>query len=309
MPTGGGKSLTFQLPALLAEGVTLVVMPLLSLISDQLIHMKKFGVKAEAFFTNLKFERQRMIFDDILARDSDRLKIIYITPEKLSKSQFVFNRIKDIYNKGLLERIVIDEAHCVSQWGHDFRKDYLSLSELKQNFPEVPILALTATATESVRIDIIKQLKMSNDTLYFKSSFNRPNLFYEIKPKLTKKKILNDLEKMLCNRFNGQTGIIYCCSIKDTDRLAEELTSRGINCGSYHSKMSAGNRNDTQNKWMSNEILVIVATIAFGMGINKSNVRFVIHYSFSKVSYLSLVTSINNLVCFYFNIQILKSFH
>lgn len=289
MPTGGGKSLTFQLPAILGKGVTLVIMPLISLIADQMIQMKQLNIPSEAFLQDLTFKKQLILFDDILAKYEQRVKIIFLTPEKINKSDYILKQLIKIYEAGLLERIVIDEAHCVSQWGHSFRKDYLGLSSLKKNFPKTPILALTATATESVRIDIIRQLKMSHNTLYFQSSFNRPNLFYQVKPKLSKKKIFADIIEMVNTKFYHQPGLIYCASIKDTEEMQTNLSKNGINCGCYHGKMNEKKRNNVQEKWMSGKIDIIVATIAFGMGINKPDVRFVIHYSFSKVNFISLL--------------------
>lgn len=279
--------MTFQLPALLCEGVTVVMMPLVSLISDQMIQMRGLSIPAVALSATLSFQKQQKVFQDIINRDPNRPKIIYMTPEKFSQSNYTFARLKNLFNEGLLERFVIDEAHCVSQWGHEFRSDYLKLSQLKKNFPGVPLLALTATATESVRIDIIKQLKMSEQTLYFQSSFNRPNLFYEIKPKTSKKNTLETIATLIQNRFYGETGLIYCHSIKQTWEVTAHLRNRGILVGCYNSKMKVNDRTQVQEKWMRGDLRVIVATIAFGMGINKSDVRFVMHYAFSKVGLIS----------------------
>jgi bloom syndrome protein len=284
MPTGGGKSLTFQLPALLTNKVTIVFMPLISLISDQMIQMRELSIPAEALSASMSFKKQQDIFDKIINNDPDSVKIIYMTPEKFSLSNYIFQRIKYLYSQNLIERFVIDEAHCVSQWGHEFRSDYLELCQLKQNFPGVPMLALTATATEVVRIDIIKQLRMNPSTLYFQSSFNRPNLFYEIKQKKSKSKCFEEISKLIHEKYHFYTGLIYCHSVKQTFELCHYLKERGILVGCYNGKMSNKKRTAVQEKWMKGELRVIVATIAFGMGINKSDVRFVIHLGFSKVS-------------------------
>ena len=283
MPTGGGKSLTFQLPALLTKGVTIVIMPLVSLISDQMIQMRELGIRAEALSAKKGFKKQQEIFARILDQDPERAKILYLTPEKFSLSKYIFNQLEFLYQKGLIERFVIDEAHCVSQWGHEFRADYLELKKIKSSFPGIPVLALTATATESVRIDIIKQLKMAPDTLYFQSSFNRPNLFYQIRPKGRKRDMLKNIVGLIKTRFPGQTGLVYCQSVKNTQDLAFYLKSQGIDAGCYNSKMKDNEKNRVQEDWMNGKVKVIVATIAFGMGINKSDVRFVIHTGFSKV--------------------------
>jgi bloom syndrome protein len=205
-----------------------------------------------------------------------------MTPEKLSQNQVILNGIKRLYKNQMLNFIAIDEAHCVSIWGHEFRQDFLWLSNLKELFPSLPILALTATATEMVKEDVIRQLKMEN-TFYFQSTFNRPNLFYEVVEKKPKKQSIEDLCKLLHFRFLNESGIIYCSSIKDTNEIAEKLKSKGIKAGVYHGKLSFSQRSHTHSMWKNGFLKIVVATIAFGMGIDKADVRFVIHFSFSKV--------------------------
>jgi bloom syndrome protein len=251
--------------------------------------MKQLKIPAEALSASMGFKKQEKIFDRIINNTVDAVKILYLTPEKFSHSNYVFGRLKYLYSKNLIERFVIDEAHCVSQWGHEFRSDYLLLSQLKTNFPGIPLLALTATATEYVRIDIIKQLKMSPGTLYFQSSFNRPNLFYEIRPKLSKNKCFDSIANMIQTKYYAKTGLIYCHSVKQTFELSKFLKHRGLLVGCYNSKMKVSDRTRVQENWMKGQLRVIVATIAFGMGINKSDVRFVIHLGFSKVRVISLL--------------------
>ena len=279
MPTGGGKSLLFQLPASVEDGLSIVVMPLVSLIYDQVLHMKKIGIPIFVLGSDNDAGEVKEKFSLIFRRNFDSPKIILITPEKLNKSKYTKDKIFQMYEKDLINRFVIDEAHCVSSWGHDFRADYLNLCQLRINFPKVPILALTATATETVRIDIIKQLKMKN-TLYFQSSFNRPNLYYEVHKK--KKGYIKDIYNLIKTRFPRDCGIIYCPTIKKIEMLQKKLSELRINCESYHSKMAPYLKNQVQENWMSNKTQIIIATVAFGMGINKPDVRFVINESISR---------------------------
>lgn len=282
MPTGGGKSLVFQLPAVIEAGISIVVMPLISLIYDQIRQLEKLGIPVACFSATDSYQKQRDNLEAVFNRDDDSPKLLFLTPEKLSRSNYMMSALEKVYKANLLNRIVVDEAHCVSQWGHDFRADYLELKKLRNTFPNVPMLALTATATEEVRIDIIKQLGMSRETQYFQSSFNRPNLVYEVLPKPKEDQFLRELSAMLIERFGGQSGIIYCSSVANCDRLSDSLNRLGVSCATYHGKMADTARNRAQDSWMSGEKRVIVATIAFGMGINKPDVRFVIHVNFSK---------------------------
>lgn len=283
MPTGGGKSLVFQLPACIEEGVSIVIMPLVSLIHDQMMFLENLGIPVLLLSASVTPRQIKDAVSKIVHQSNDAPKLVYLTPEKLSKSNATHDALKEIYQARLLNRIIIDEAHCVSQWGHDFRSDYLEIQRLRLSFPEVPFLALTATATEEVRIDIINQLKMRKDTLYFQSSFNRPNLIYEIYPKKgTHWELSKEMHSIMKSRFPDQSGIIYGTSIKDCEAIHTDLRKMNFVCDVYHAKLSDKKRKEVQNDWMANKVKVIIATIAFGMGINKPDVRFVIHHSISK---------------------------
>lgn len=278
MPTGGGKSLTFQLPSVLNEGITLVIMPLVSLIYDQMNFLQSIGVKVRVFNSSQSATEQDTIYDEIL-RDKD-IKMVFLTPEKLAQSEKMINFLRKLYENNQIKLLAIDEAHCVSQWGRDFRADYIKLRRFRDNFPNIPVLALTATATEKVREDVVKVLKM-NKPLMFVTSFNRPNLSYEVRNKT--KKVNEEIANFIQRNHRDETGIIYCLSTKDCENVAKCLRREyKIKADFYHAKINNEKRNNTQDKWMKGEIKVLVATIAFGMGINKPNVRFVIHYSLPK---------------------------
>ena len=278
MPTGAGKSLLFQLPAVMEQGVTIVIMPIVSLIEDQRHHLGKLGIPHIVYNSNKTFKKISAELGKVLDEAPDAARVILTTPEKLLKAEELLTQLQKAKEKGLINRIVIDEAHCVSQWGHSFRSDYLKLSHLRAIYPNVPFLALTASATETVRNDIINLLKMKKDVLYFQSSFNRPNLYYEVRCKhKTAAKHHEDVFGLVDERFKDEAGIIYCSTIKQADKLAEFLASKGLSCRAYHSKLTAKQRTQVQTDWMEETTKVIVATIAFGMGINKPNVRFVIH--------------------------------
>ena len=280
IPTGGGKSLTFQLPSLTEIGFTIVVMPLLSLIEDQMQAMGKIGVKSFFFSGSGKHKR---FLEDLSKNKLDDLKLIYLTPEKLLSWDSLLNCLDHLYRQRLIQRFVIDEAHCISQWGKDFRTDYLGLKMIKKRFKATPILALTAVATEEVRKEIKSSLRLPGETVFFLSSFNRPNLHYEVKHSKWWKDIIKDITNLLKNKFCNQSGIIYWPTKKEWELLADDLTQNyGILWATYHASMKDDERRTVQFKWMDNEIKVIIATIAFGMGINKKDVRFVIHYKLPK---------------------------
>ena len=276
MPTGGGKSLTYQIPALVRKGVTLVVMPLLSLIQDQTTYLKGCGINV--LFLNSENSMNlnyNLLFHS--ENEEDLCKMIFLTPEKIAQSNKTKFLLNNLYNDGLLVRCVVDEAHCVSKWGREFRKDYLNLKKLKQDYPKLPILALTATAPNKIMDDVINQLGMK-DPVIVKSSYNRTNLYIEIKQKT--KGYIAEIAEFIKEKYPHDSGLIYCSTKKNCETMAKELkTKHKIKCEFYHASISEQKKIKIQEKWKNNQIQVIVATVAFGMGINKSDVRFVIHNS------------------------------
>ena len=258
-------------------------MPLLSLIEDNLNFVLELSIPAVSLSVgNTKKEEKKIgqVYQEIR---QIRHKIVYLTPEKLVQSPALMTVLDELYSANKIDRFVIDEVHCVSHWGQDFRKDYLHLNILKQRFPKVPILGLTATATQKVKDDMAYRLGIKSTVYYFQSSFNRPNLVYEIRDKKSLKSIDQDLANMLQNRFKGKSGIIYCISRKDCEKLADVLKRNfRVKCDFYHAELDYSKRQQIQAAWMNDEIQVIIATIAFGMGINKKDVRFVVHYSRPK---------------------------
>ncbi|XP_023553062.1 ATP-dependent DNA helicase Q-like 4A isoform X1 [Cucurbita pepo subsp. pepo] len=278
MPTGGGKSLTYQLPALICPGVTLVISPLVSLIQDQIMHLLQANIPAAYLSANMEWSEQQEILRE-LSSDCSKCKLLYVTPEKVAKSDVLLRHLQSLNARSLLARIVIDEAHCVSQWGHDFRPDYQGLGILKQKFPEIPVLALTATATASVKEDVVQALGLVN-CIIFRQSFNRPNLWYSVMPKT--KKCVDDIDKFIKDNHFDECGIVYCLSRMDCEKVAERLQECGHKAAFYHGSMDPAQRSFIQKQWSKDEINIICATVAFGMGINKPDVRFVIHHSLPK---------------------------
>lgn len=270
MPTGGGKSICYQLPALLFEGVTIVISPLIALMKDQVDALRVNGVAAAFLNSTLPGLEQQNILQQLR---NNKLKLLYLAPERLlGENQFI-----QILKQINVSMFAIDEAHCISQWGHDFRPEYLILGELKKQFPAIPLIALTATADELTKKDIISRLGLTSFTL-FENSFNRPNIYYYVKPKWN---YFDELVKYL-QLHKEDSGIIYCLSRASTEKLAEELQQEGFAAEAYNAGLDKSLRDTRQDKFLRDEIRIIVATIAFGMGINKSNVRFVVHVDMPK---------------------------
>lgn len=278
MPTGGGKSLCYQLPALLKLGIMVVVSPLIALMQDQVDSLLDNGIAATYLNSSLDFSAIRQREADLLA---GKIKLLYVSPERLIKDREINPAFLGLLNQ-LIQTVgvsgfAIDEAHCVSEWGHDFRPEYRQLSVLRQTFPQIPVMALTATATERVRVDIAQQLRL-RDPLIQVSSFNRPNLFYEVRPKGRDPygDLLNQVKQ------HPGSGIIYCLSRKRVNELAEKLTADGQSVLPYHAGLSDETRRENQTRFIRDDVRLMVATVAFGMGINKPDVRFVIHYDIPR---------------------------
>ena len=273
MPTGGGKSLCYQLPALLLDGTAIIISPLIALMKNQVDAMRSFSeAEGVAHFLNSSLTKNEILSvkEDIL---SGKTKMLYVAPESLTKESNV-----EFLKKIRISFFAVDEAHCISEWGHDFRTEYRRIRPIVEEIGKAPIIALTATATPKVQNDIQKNLDMM-DAKVFKSSFNRANLYYEVRPK--QGDITKDIIKFIKNH-EGKSGIIYCLSRKKVEELAEVLSINGIKAAPYHTGMDATTRSANQDKFLMEEVDVIVATIAFGMGIDKPDVRYVIHYDIPK---------------------------
>ncbi|WP_324372228.1 DNA helicase RecQ [Pedobacter sp.] len=273
MPTGGGKSICYQLPALMEGGTAIVISPLIALMKNQVDQLRAFGGSDSiAHFLNSSLNKTEItqVKTDLL---SGQTKLLYVAPESLSKQDNI-----DFLKLITISFVAVDEAHCISEWGHDFRPEYRKIRQVIQGLGEdIPIIALTATATPKVQQDIIKNLQMSDATL-FKSSFNRPNLFYEIRPK---RDVIKEIIRYI-KQNTGKSGIIYCLSRKKVEEVAETLNLNGIKALPYHAGLEPKVRADTQDRFLMEDVEVIVATIAFGMGIDKPDVRFVIHHDIPK---------------------------
>ena len=273
MPTGGGKSMCYQLPALMSEGTAIVISPLIALMKNQVDQLRAFGGSdSVAHFLNSSLNKADIarVKEDVLA---GKTKLLYVAPESLTKQENI-----DFLRLNQVSFVAVDEAHCISEWGHDFRPEYRKIRQVISNIGDnIPIIALTATATPKVQHDIQKNLQMNNATVY-KSSFNRSNLFYEVRAKRT---VIKEIIKFV-KQHTGKSGIIYCLSRKKVEEVAEALSLNGVKALPYHAGLDAKVRADTQDKFLMEDVDVIVATIAFGMGIDKPDVRFVIHHDMPK---------------------------
>ncbi|HXA35249.1 MAG TPA: DNA helicase RecQ [Steroidobacteraceae bacterium] len=273
MPTGGGKSLCFQLPALLQPGVTLVVSPLIALMQDQVRLLRESDIAASFINSSLEAGEVSRRTAALLRGD---YKLLYLAPERLLLPEFLDGPLRRLHESPGINAFVIDEAHCVSEWGHDFRREYRQLSLLRRRHPQVPMLAFTATATPRVRTDIVAQLALRDPAMHI-SSFNRPNLFYQVRPKSRQ-----TYSELLAQARRGGAGIVYCLSRRRVDELALQLQSDGIRVRPYHAGLEPQARREHQEAFIRDDVQVIVATIAFGMGIHKPDVRWVVHYDLPK---------------------------
>ena len=269
LPTGGGKSLCYQAPALLKEGVTVIVSPLISLMKDQVDGLRANGIAAAQVNSSVAFAELRDVERDL--RDG-KLKLLFVSPERLAIATF-----REMLKRTGVTAFAIDEAHCISHWGHDFRPEYRQLRVIRQEFPDASMHAYTATATPGVREDVVRELSL-RDPAILVGDFDRPNLTYRVLPRQDEMKQVLDV----LQRHRGNAGIIYCTRRRDVDDLTEKLRKRGENVVAYHAGMTQEERREAQEKFSTERCDIVVATVAFGMGIDRSNVRFVLHTGMPK---------------------------
>uniref|UniRef100_A0A1I8H5J3 ATP-dependent DNA helicase n=1 Tax=Macrostomum lignano TaxID=282301 RepID=A0A1I8H5J3_9PLAT len=278
MPTGAGKSLCYQLPALLSRGLTLCVSPLVSLMEDQVMALDRIGVPAVQLSAGCAQSDTKRALDEAAA---GRLKLLYATPERLAKSRRLMAGLEKLHSAGQLSRVAIDEVHCCSQWGHDFRPDYKFLGVLRRQFPGVPTIGLTATASDRVLADVRDMLGLSSDCLLLRGGFDRPNLLYRVLPKPADS--MQAVAELIRGEFAGQSGIVYCCTQREAEQLTDHLRQRArLPAACYHASLDSRLRAAAHTDWVAGRVRVVVATMAFGMGIDKPDVRFVIHHTLSK---------------------------
>jgi ATP-dependent DNA helicase RecQ len=274
MPTGGGKSMCYQLPALVMDGLVVVISPLIALMYDQVMSLKQNGIEAAFLNSSISPQEQLNVME---AAKTGKLKLLYLSPERLLASNA---SIMDFFASINVSLWAVDEAHCVSQWGHDFRPEYSQLGIIKQKFPTTPIIALTATADKLTQQDIVTQLELENPTVLV-SSFDRPNIMYTVQPKAAATMAYDQLLNFI-RAWEGESGIVYCLSRKSTEDVAKKLLREGIMAGVYHAGIPQSVKEETYHDFMQNKIQVVCATIAFGMGVDKPDVRFIVHWNLPK---------------------------
>lgn len=285
MPTGSGKSLVFQLPALLLGGISLVVSPLIALMQDQVQHLNDAGIRAKTLEAKMPKEESKAAMDLLNEGGGPpgHGTLLFVTPERVVKSKMLISKLQKAYEAGKFTRIIVDEVHCCSHWGHDFRKDFAQLGILRNQFPKVPMVLLTATAGPTVRRDVLRILHVTSPVI-LQVPMDRPNLYYEVRGKADDSTVVDEIAALArCEEYRGQSGIVYVFSRRDAETVARDLsTKHRLKAAAYHGQMDPESRRMVHHEWTTGGVQIVVATIAFGLGINKPNVRFVIHMTISK---------------------------